>query len=36
MIEVLFVIDDKDEVWDDDVFYVIHAMPLTTRRRRST
>jgi hypothetical protein len=36
VVEVVFVIDDKDEAWGDDVFYVIHAMPLTTRRRRGT
>jgi hypothetical protein len=36
MIEVMFVLDGKDQVWDDDVLYVIHAMPLTTQRRRST
>ena len=34
MIEVIYVLDDKDEVWNDDVIYVIHAMPLTKRRRR--
>jgi uncharacterized DUF497 family protein len=30
VIEVIFVFDDVDQ----EVAYVIHAMPLTTRRRR--
>ena len=36
MIEVIFVFDEDDELGaEDDTLYVIHAMPLTTRRRRS-
>jgi hypothetical protein len=30
VIEVVFVVDDDE----DEAIYVIHAMPLTTRRRR--
>jgi hypothetical protein len=37
VIEVIFVYDapDASAIYDDTI-YVIHAMPLTTRRRRSS
>ncbi len=34
MIQVIFVYDDREEGETLDTVYVIHAMPLTTRRRR--
>ena len=36
IIEVIFLFDEEDaSVMYDQTLYVIHAMPLTTRRRRS-
>ena len=31
-IEVVFAFDSRNEIWDDEVIFAFHAMPLTRRR----